>query len=45
MNIYGISSTADVKVIPPILGHQSLVCVNSVHHYKARLVYGKERLC
>jgi hypothetical protein len=27
MNVYGISSTAGVKVIPPILGHQSLVCV------------------
>jgi uncharacterized protein (DUF1810 family) len=42
--IYGISSIADVKVILPILGHQSLVCVNGVYHWKVRLVFGKERL-
>jgi hypothetical protein len=45
MNVYGISSTAGFKVIPPIPGHQSLVCVNRVHHWKVRLVFGKERLC
>jgi hypothetical protein len=28
--IFGISSIADVKVIPPILGHKSLVCVNGL---------------
>jgi hypothetical protein len=27
MNAYVISSTADVKVIPPILDHQSFFCV------------------
>jgi hypothetical protein len=39
MNEYGISTTAGVKVILPILGQQSLVCINSVHHYKVRLVF------
>jgi hypothetical protein len=45
MNVYGISSTVGVKVIPPILGHQSLVCFKWIHHWKGRLEFGKERLC
>jgi hypothetical protein len=40
MNVYGISSTAVVIFIPHILGHQSIVCVNRVHHLKERLVSG-----
>jgi hypothetical protein len=39
LSVCGISSTAVGKVIPPLLGHQSLVC-----HSKVRLVFGKERL-
>jgi hypothetical protein len=45
MKVNGISSTAGVKVIPPIVGHQSLFCVNRVHRWKVRSVFGKERLC
>jgi len=33
LNVYGISSTAVGKVIPPLLGHQSPVCVNRVRQY------------
>jgi len=44
LNVYDFFSTAVGKVIPPLLGHQSLVCVNRVSHSKVRLVFGKERL-
>jgi len=44
LNVYGISSTAVGKVIPALLGQQSLVCVNRVRHSKVRLVFGKESL-
>jgi len=44
LSVYGISSTSVGKVIPPLLDHQSLVCVNRVRHSKVRLVFGKERL-
>jgi hypothetical protein len=43
LSVYGIPSTAVGKVIPPLLGHQSLVRVNRVRHSKVRLVFGKER--
>jgi hypothetical protein len=42
--LYSISFAPDVKVIPPIFGHQILICVNRAHYKKARLVFGKERL-
>ena len=38
LNVFGISCTVVGKVIPPILGHQSLVCVNRVHHLPPHMV-------